>query len=410
MTVIFKNARVYRDGGFVKEDFSLSLSDAGDGMGALSRFQNVSVFPAFCDVHVHFREPGFFYKETIRTGCLAAAHGGYSDVCTMPNLSPVPDSVSALSEQQKIIDRTACIHVHPYAAITVGQQGRALSDMQGLAAHCVAFSDDGRGVQDGALMRQAMQTAKRLGKMIVAHCEDQSLLSGGYIHDGAYAKQHGHPGICAESEYRQLERDLALVAETGCKYHACHLSCAESVALIRQAKKAGLDVSCETAPHYLVLSEADLKEDGCFKMNPPLRTERDRQALLEGVADGTIDMIATDHAPHSAAEKSGGLRDSLMGIVGLETAFPILYTELVLKGLIPLERLVELMATAPRRRFEIPDRDDRCIFAMEPFIIHPDEFLSKGKSTPFAGRKVYGRNLATICDGKAVWQYESTEK
>lgn len=364
------------------------------------------VFPGFCDVHVHFREPGFSYKETISSGTAAAARGGYTDVCTMPNLNPVPDSLASLAVQEKLISDGACIRVHPYGAITKGERGEALSDMAELASRVVAFSDDGHGVQSDAKMREAMQEAKRLGKLIVAHCEDNSLLRGGYIHDGSYAKAHGHAGICAESEWGQIRRDLELVRETGCGYHVCHISTKESVALIRQAKREGLDVSCETAPHYLVLDENDLQEDGRFKMNPPLRSPADREALLEGLLDGTVDMIATDHAPHSAEEKAKGLKGSAFGIVGLETAFPVLYTKLVRPGVLPLEKLLELLAVNPRKRFSIPLRDDDySVWDLEhPYVIDPADFRTLGRATPFAGWKVYGTCLGTVCQGRVAYQ------
>lgn len=405
MEFTFKNAHIYNNGGFEIKDFTVALNDTDLSVGSLSAFNNICVFPTFCDVHVHFREPGFFYKETIKTGSLSAARGGYTDVCTMPNLKPVPDSVDNIKEQLQIIDKTAAIRVHPYAAITRGEMGKELVDFEALALYCIAFSDDGRGVQNEDMMRSAMLKAKKLNKIIAAHCEDNSLLCGGYIHKGEYAAAHGHKGICSESEWRQIERDLKLAKETGCKYHVCHISTAESVELIRKAKAEGVDVTCETAPHYLVLSDKDLEEDGRFKMNPPLRSERDRLALIEGLRDGTIDMIATDHAPHSLEEKSKGLEKSLMGVVGLETAFPVLYTYLVKEGIISLERLVELMALNPRKRFGIEETGDFCVFALDSeYGVNPDKFLTMGRSTPFAGMCVFGKNLITVCGGKTVWQ------
>lgn len=405
MEFTFKNAHIYNNGGFEIKDFTVALNDTDLSVGSLSAFNNIYVFPAFCDVHVHFREPGFFYKETIKTGSLSAAKGGYTDVCTMPNLKPVPDSADNIKEQLKIIEKTAAIRVHPYAAITKGEMGKELVDFEALALYCIAFSDDGRGVQSEDMMRAAMLKAKELGKIIAAHCEDSSLLNGGYIHKGEYAAAHGHKGISSESEWRQIERDLKLAKETGCKYHVCHISTAESVELIRKAKAEGVDVTCETAPHYLVLSDKDLEEDGRFKMNPPLRSERDRLALIEGLRDGTIDMIATDHAPHSLEEKSKGLEKSLMGVVGLETAFPVLYTYLVKEGIISLERLVELMALNPRKRFGIEETGDFCVFALDSeYGVNPDKFLTMGRSTPFAGMRVFGKNLITVCGGKTVWQ------
>ena len=364
-----------------------------------------AVFPGFCDVHVHFREPGFSYKETIASGSLASARGGYTDVCTMPNLNPVPDSKEHLKQQQDLIDATACIHVHPYGSITVGQKGEALSDLAGMAEHCIAFSDDGRGVQSDEMMRRAMEEARTLGKMIVAHCEDNSLLRGGYIHDGDYAKAHGHRGICSESEWGQIARDLQLVKQTGCAYHVCHISTKESVDIIRKAKAEGVNVTCETGPHYLILDDSFLQEDGRFKMNPPLRSKEDREALIEGLLDGTIDMIATDHAPHSAEEKSRGLEKSAFGIVGIETAFPLLYTYLVKPGILSLDRLVALLTVNPRKRFGIPCGVDFTVWDLDAVSkIDPNEFLSMGKATPFAGWEVSGKCMATVCDGKVVYK------
>lgn len=364
-----------------------------------------AVFPGFCDVHVHFREPGFSYKETVASGCAAAAAGGYTAVCAMPNLNPVPDSREHLEAELAVIGRDATINVLPYAAITVGQRGEQLAALEEMAADVAGFSDDGRGVQSDEMMREAMLRAKKLGKMIVAHCEVNELLRSGYIHDGAYARAHGHRGICSESEYRQIERDLKLVEETGCAYHVCHISAKESVALIRQAKARGLDVSCETAPHYLLLDDSMLQEEGRFKMNPPVRGREDRLALIEGIQDGTIDIIATDHAPHSAEEKSRGLEKSAFGIVGLETAFPVLYTGLVLTGIISLEKLVELLSTNPRRRFSIPlSGEDCCVWDLnERYTIDPAAFQSMGRATPFAGMEVCGRCVKTVYNGKTVY-------
>ncbi len=363
------------------------------------------IFPGFCDVHVHFREPGFSYKETIKTGSLSAARGGYTAVCTMPNLNPVPDTAEHLGEQLKLIEDGACIHVYPYASITKGQKGEALSDMETMAKDAIAFSDDGRGVQSDEMMRAAMLKAKSLGKMIVAHCEVNSLLFGGYIHDGEYAKVHGHRGICSESEYAQIARDIELIRETGCAYHVCHISTKESVDLIRRAKAEGLDITCETGPHYLVLDDSDLEEHGRFKMNPPLRSKADREALIEGIKDGTIDMIATDHAPHSAEEKSRGLEKSAFGVVGLETAFSVMYTYLVKKGVITLEQLIKLMAINPRVRFNIPLGEDFSIWSLnEEYTVDPADFVSLGHATPFEGHKLCGVNLLTVCGGKTVYK------
>ncbi len=363
------------------------------------------IFPGFCDVHVHFREPGFSYKETIATGSLAAAAGGYTDVCTMPNLSPVPDSVENLKQQTDIIARDAVIGVHPYGAITVAQRGEQIADLEGMADKVIAFSDDGRGVQDGAMMREAMQRAKALGKMIVAHCEVNDLLRGGYIHDGEYARANGHRGICSESEWRQIERDLKLCDEVGCAYHVCHISTKESVELIRDAKKSGVNVTCETGPHYLILTDRDLKEYGRFKMNPPLRSESDRSALIEGICDGTIDMIATDHAPHSAEEKSRGLQLSAFGITGIETALPLMNTYMVRTGIITLERLLDLLVYNPRERFGLPIGDGFSIWRLdEQFEVDPAAFISKGKATPFENYSLFGRCYATVAGGKIVYR------
>ena len=374
---------------------------------ALSCFNSpeYTVFPGFCDVHVHFREPGFSYKETIKTGSQAAAAGGYTDVCTMPNLDPVPDCMQNLKIQLDAIEKDAIVGVYPYGAITVGERGERLADLEGMAKYVIAFSDDGRGVQDSGMMREAMQRAKALGKMIVAHCEVNELLRGGYIHDGEYARAHGHRGICSESEWRQIERDLKLADEVGCEYHVCHISTKESVELIRAAKADGVRVTCETGPHYLILTDADLLENGRFKMNPPLRSEADRAALVEGVVDGTIDMIATDHAPHSEEEKSRGLEKSAFGIVGLETALPLMNTHLVKQGIITLDRLVELMVYAPRERFGIPLTDSFSIWRLdEEFIVEPSRFMSKGRATPFEGDRLFGKCYATVRDGKVVFR------
>ncbi len=366
---------------------------------------SVYIFPGFCDVHVHFRQPGFSYKETIKSGSHAAAHGGYTAVCTMPNLNPVPDSIPHLKEQLDIIEKDAVIHVFPYGAITVSELGKELSDLEGMAPSVIAFSDDGKGVQEEEMMRQAMIRAKALGKIIAAHCEVNELLHGGYIHDGSYAALHGHKGICSESEWRQIERDVRLSKETGCSYHVCHISCKESVEIIRKAKAEGIDVTCETGPHYLIYTEDDLKENGKYKMNPPLRSKEDRAALIEGIKDGTIDMIATDHAPHSAEEKAKGLSGSAFGIVGLETAFPLLYTHLVKPGVITMEKLMELLCFAPRKRFGISSDAGFSVWDLDrEYEIDPEEFLSMGKATPFEGMKVSGRCLLTAGDGQIVYQ------
>ncbi len=375
--------------------------------GSLAVFHSSKyvVFPGFCDVHVHFREPGFSYKETISSGTLASARGGYTAVCTMPNLNPVPDSLENLQQQLELIAKNACIRVYPYGAITVGEKGEALADLSAMAPHVVGFSDDGRGVQADEMMRAAMIKAKALNLPIVAHCEVNELLQGGYIHDGEYARKHGHRGICSESEWVQIARDLELVKEIGCKYHVCHISTKESVDIIRKAKAAGVDVTCETGPHYLVMDESFLQEDGRFKMNPPLRAKADRDALIAGIQDGTIDMIATDHAPHSAEEKSRGLEKSAFGVVGIETAFPICYTYLVKTGIITLERLLELLVVNPRKRFGIPMGMDFSIWDLDAeYEIDPAEFISLGKATPFTGWQVNGKCLLTVYDGKVVYR------
>lgn len=413
MTLVLNNAQVFRSGVFSRSSVSISLGNGVSRGGTISTMDASSfvILPGFVDVHVHLREPGFSYKETIHTGSLAAAHGGYTTVCAMPNLNPVPDSMETLQPELDAIQKDAVIRVLPYGAITKGEQGGELADLDAMAPYVVAFSDDGKGVQDRDMMCRAMLEAKRLGKLIVAHCEDNSLLRGGYIHDGAYAKAHGHRGICSESEWRPIQRDLELVRETGCGYHVCHISTKESVALIRRAKAEGLDVTCETAPHYLLMDETMLQEDGRFKMNPPLRSPADREALLEGLADGTIDMIATDHAPHSTEEKSRGLEKSAMGIVGLETAFPLLYTYLVKPGLLSFPRLMELLHDSPCRRFGLPQGEldgphaDFTVFDLSAsYPIDPADFLSQGKATPFTGWPVQARCLLTVCNGRLVWQ------
>ena len=381
----------------------VGASIAGSALSALDSSRFV-IFPGFCDVHVHFREPGFSYKETIFSGSRAAARGGYTAVCTMPNLNPVPDSPENLEPQLEAIRKSAVIAVYPYAAITKGEQGLVLSDMEALAPQVIAFSDDGRGVQSPEMMEEAMKRAKDLGKLIVAHCEDNALLRGGYIHDGAYAKARGHRGICSESEWGPIARDLELAAKTGCGYHVCHISTRESVDLIRQAKKSGVDVTCETGPHYLVMDDSLLQEDGRFKMNPPLRSPEDREALLEGLLDGTVDMIATDHAPHSAEEKARGLEKSAFGVVGLETAFPILYTYLVRTGLLTPEALVNKLVWNPRKRFVIPMGNDFSVWDLDAqYTIDPADFLSQGKATPFAGWNVHGKCMAAFHDGQTVY-------
>ena len=410
MKVCLHNSYRYQDGRISPMDvLSLdelkgSVSENTLGAEPFLQFQNVYIFPGFVDVHVHFREPGFSYKETVRTGSLAAAHGGYTGVCTMPNLDPVPDSPEHLAPQLEAIRQGALIDVRPLGAITKEERGEELADMEALAPLVAGFSDDGRGVQSEEMMEAAMKEAKRLGKIIVAHCEDDLLRNGGYIHDGEYARAHGHKGICSESEWRPIARDLELVRKTGCAYHVCHVSTKESVELIRRAKAEGLDVTCETAPHYLLLDETHLQEHGRFKMNPPLRSPADREAMIEGLLDGTVDMIATDHAPHSAEEKSRGLSGSAMGVVGLETAFPALYTGLVKTGILPLEKLIACLSDNPRRRFGFPLGRDFSVWDLSTAEkVDPNTFLSRGRSTPFEGMELFGKNLLTVKDGRIVY-------
>ena len=421
MEYLLKNARVFMDGAlhladvFIRDGRIISISQGLEAPASAVSIDlhNAAVFPGFVDVHVHLREPGFSYKETIRTGTLAAARGGFAHVCPMPNLNPVPDSREHLEEQLEIIRRDAVVHVHPYGAITRGEKGETLADLEAMAPDTAGFSDDGRGVQSPELMRSAMAEAKRLNKIIAAHCEDNSLLRGGYIHDGAYAREHGHRGICSESEWGQIARDLELAAETGVKYHVCHVSTKESVQVIREAKARGVDVTCEVGPHYLVYCDEDLQEDGRFKMNPPLRSREDRAALIQGVQDGTIDMIATDHAPHSAEEKGRGLEKSAMGVVGLETSFAACYTHLVRPGLISLEKLVDLMHGAPKRRFgfgtELAEGQpaDLTVFDLDAkYTVDPETFQTMGRATPFAGCRLFGRCRMTMVGGEIVWQEE----
>ena len=418
---LLKNGLLFTKEGFLPADLLtaegriVSIARGLDAAGAaVIDLHHAAVFPGFVDVHVHLREPGFSYKETIRTGTLSAARGGYVHVCAMPNLDPVPDSLEALNVQREIIARDAAIHVHPYGAITRGERGEALADMEAMAPFVAGFSDDGRGVQSGEMMRKAMLEAKRLGKPVAAHCEDNSLLRGGYIHDGDYARARGHRGICSESEWGQIARDLKLAEETGVKYHVCHVSARESVALIREAKARGVDVTCETGPHYLVFCDGDLREDGRFKMNPPIRSREDRAALIEGLRDGTIDMIATDHAPHSAEEKSRGLEKSAMGVVGLETAFAAVYTHLVKPGLLSMDRLMALLNGNAARRFGYGtplaegQPADLTVFGLDrPFRVDPEQFRSMGRATPFAGMELYGVCLLTMADGKIVWREDN---
>lgn len=399
---MLKKARV-----FLNNRYALNVSEELLSLVSDSLNDNIVIFPGFCDVHVHLREPGFSYKETILSGSKASARGGYTTVCPMPNLNPVPDSYENLKKELDIIERDAVIEVIPYGSCTVKEMGEEMAALEEMAPYVCAFSDDGKGIQSEEKMKEVMREAKRLNKIVAAHCEVNELLRGGYIHDGIYAKEHGHRGICSESEWKEIERDVRLAKETGCSYHVCHISTKESVEIIRQAKLEGVDVTCETAPHYLLLNENDLQEDGKWKMNPPLRSKEDHEALIEGLLDGTIDMIATDHAPHSAEEKSRGLEKSAFGIVGIETAFPLLYTYLVKKGIIPLEKLVELLVDNPRKRFGLPLGNSYSVWDLgKKYNIDPAEFLSKGTATPFEGTEVYGKCLLTVCDGKVAYRKE----
>lgn len=419
MTTLLKNGTVYLDSRLVLKDIMIDSGQVfffDNSPSHIDKTVDCSgkiIIPGFTDVHVHLREPGFSYKEKILTGTRAAARGGFTTVCSMPNLKPAPSTLESLNVQRDIIERDAKVHVIPYGTITMEQDGRSsLSHMEEMAPYVCAFTDDGKGIQRGELMEEAMVKAKALGKLIVAHCEDESLLSGGSIHQGKYAREHGLKGICSESEWKQVERDVALAAKTGCGYHVCHISTKESVEIIRQAKKSGVNVTCETAPHYLTLCDMDLEDEGRFKMNPPLRDIADKEALLEGIKDGTIDMIATDHAPHSIEEKSRGLLGSPFGIVGLETAFPVLYTKLVLGRIISLEKLISLMSTAPGKRFELAGgiiedgapADITVIDLNREFRINPEDFASMGKATPFQGWLVKGSVDMTLVDGEVKWE------
>ena len=417
---VIKGCEVFTDGRFVPSDVEVDggiISRVEPGIVPAQgipvfNFDNCRIVPGLVDVHVHLREPGFSYKETMATGTAAAARGGYTAVCAMPNLDPVPDSAEHLAAELEAIRRGASVAVYPYGALTVGERGEEMADIAALAGSVAAFSDDGRGVQSEDMMRECMRAVAGTGKILAAHCEVNALLNGGYIHDGEYARAHGHRGICSESEWREVERDLSLAAETGCAFHVCHVSTKESVELIRQAKRRGVDVTAETAPHYLLLTDADLQEDGRFKMNPPLRGEADRAALIEALLDGTIDMIATDHAPHSAEEKSRGLEKSAMGVVGLECAFAVLYTGLVETGVLTLERLTELMSCAPARSFKLPGGEIKAgspanlaVFDTDTeYTIDPAEFASMGRATPFEGWRVKGKFLMTVCAGRTVWK------
>ncbi len=418
MSILLKGATVYTDGRFILADIVIkngSIVSVGEVLdsfdGEVIDCSKKYIFPGFVDVHVHFREPGFSYKETIKSGSMAAAKGGYTSVCTMPNLNPCPDSEENLKLQLDLIEKDAVINVYPFGTITKGEKGEEIADLEDISDRVIGFSDDGRGVQSDKMMYSAMEKAKDLEKIISAHCEVNDLLFGGYIHDGEYARINGHKGICSESEWKQIERDIELCKKTGVKYHVCHISAKESVDIIRKAKADGVDITCETGPHYLVMNDMMLKDEGRFKMNPPIRSEADRLALINGILDGTIDMIATDHAPHSKEEKSKGLALSNMGITGLETSFPIMYTKLVKSNIISLEKLIDLMSIAPAERFgiesgiKVGNKADLCVFDLEKeYIINPDDFVSMGKATPFEGEKVKGKCVVTVCNGRIVYK------
>ncbi len=408
MKYLFKNAKIYENGAMHTKDMLLDGAELF-AFSAMTEdteiIENCVIFPGFCDVHVHLREPGFSYKETMETGTLAAARGGYTAVFAMPNLNPTPDSPENLKKELDAIERDAKIKVYPYGTISIGEKGEKISDLEGMANNVIAFSDDGRGVQSEEMMLEAMKRAKALGKIIVAHCEDNSLLRGGYIHDGGYAKAHGHKGICSASEYVPIERDIELLKKCGASYHVCHVSAKESVEAIRRAKAEGVDITCETAPHYLTLDDSQLQEDGRFKMNPPIRSKEDKEALIAGILDGTVDMIATDHAPHSKEEKSQGLEKSLMGVVGIETAFPVLYTYLIKPGIVPMETVAKCLIDNPRARFGLPKDESFTIFKLdECYKVDPEEFLSMGRATPYENCELYGRCLITALLGKVVYK------
>lgn len=419
MKVLLKGAKIFINGKFENTNVEITdnkitnISDENDATSfdKVYELNNHYILPGLVDVHTHLREPGFEYKETIETGTMAGAKCGYTSLCAMPNLNPVPDTIENLRKELDIIKRDAKIHVYPYGSITKGEKGEVLADFKDMANDAIAFSDDGHGVQSELVMLKAMEEANKLGKMIVAHCEDNFLLNGGYIHDGEYAKIHNHKGICSESEWGPIKRDIELSRKTGCHYHVCHVSTKESVELIRKAKAEGVNITCETGPHYLVLNDMQLQEDGRFKMNPPIRSEEDRLALIEGIKDGTIDLIITDHAPHSKEEKSKGLAGSAMGVVGLEVAFPVLYTNLVKTNIISMEKLVELMNTNARKIFKIGteikvgETADIAVFDLsQEYDIDSSDFVSKGRATPFDGNHVFGKCILTICDGKVVYE------
>ena len=419
MKVLIKGGTVVAEGISRKADVLVADGKIAAIEESLTADEQTEVFDAegcvvtygLADVHVHLREPGYSAKETITTGTRASARGGVTTVCSMPNLQPAPDAPETIAVEQQMIDEQAVIEVLPFATISSHRAGRELADIEALRPLSVGYSDDGNGIQTEELMRKAMQRIAAVDGIIAAHCEDDSLLHAGYIHDGEYARTHGHKGICSESEWGPIKRDVVMAEEEKCRYHVCHISTKESVEIIREAKKTCSHISCETAPHYLVLCDADLKEEGRFKMNPPLRAAEDKAALIEGIKDGTIEVIATDHAPHTAEEKSRGLKGSMMGIVGIETSFAICYTHLVRKGVITIEKLIQLMSENPRRIFrlggamQVGERADIAVFdTTKPYTIDTAEFLSMGKATPFEGEEVYGRCMLTLFGGNVVWK------
>lgn len=418
MKQLLKNATIFTNNEFKKRDVEVTNGTItkieehieGKGFDVIYDLQNLYLLPGLIDVHTHLREPGFIYKETIKTGSMAGARGGYTSICAMPNLNPTPDCMENLQIELDAIKKDAVINVYPYGTITKGEKGEELADFKEMQNYVIAFSDDGRGVQNEEMMLHAMEEAKKLDKMIVAHCEDNSLLNGGYIHNGQYAKEHGHKGICSESEWGPIKRDIELSRKTGCHYHVCHISTKESVELIRKAKKEGVNITCETGPHYLTLNDTQLQEHGRFKMNPPIRSKEDQEALIQGIKDGTIDMVITDHAPHSKEEKSKGLQGSSMGVVGLEVAFPVLYTNLVKPGIITLEKLLELMNTNPRKIFKIGteikvgEKADLTVYDLKKeYNIDSSTFVSMGKATPFDGNHVYGKCKMTVVNGNVIF-------
>jgi dihydroorotase len=372
------------------------------------------VAPGFIDVHVHLREPGGEQKETIETGTLAAARGGFTTICAMPNTKPVPDTVEHLKNLKERIKENAHVRVLPYASITVKEAGQELTDFESLQKEgAFAFTDDGAGVQNAGIMLKAMKKAAALQASVVAHCEDNTLVFGGVVHDGVFAKTHNIQGIPSVCEAVHIARDVLLAEAAGCHYHVCHISTKESVRTVRDAKKAGIHVTAEVTPHHLLLTEEDIPGlDANYKMNPPLRSKEDREALINGLLDGTIDCIATDHAPHTIEDKQAGIYKAPFGIVGLETAFPLLYSRFVQTGIFTLKKLVDWMTIKPAEIFKLPYGRLEEGAAADLVIIDlnlekeivPQHFASKGRNTPFGGWKCKGWPIATFVNGKLVWQ------